>query len=193
MIPTASHTIGPFFPQGFFRPGDSDLRRLSPEAPPTARGDAMMLRGRVLELGGKPVVNAVLEAWQADASGRFRHPADPDWEAADPGFLGWGRAWTDAGGAYRFVTVRPGGYLDPIGARAPHIDLLVLGLGIMVPLATTAFLPGVQDDPVLRVLPEARRHLLVAAEDGTEEGMPAFRFDILLRGPAEEETPFFAD
>ena len=74
LVPTGWQTIGPFFPRTFFHEGDNDLRRIAPEAPPTARGEPIRIVGRVLEEGGKPCVNAILEAWQADASGRFRHP-----------------------------------------------------------------------------------------------------------------------
>lgn len=194
--PTGWHTIGPFFPRTFFRAGDDDLRRRSADDPPTPRGEAVVLRGRVLEEGGAPCVNAVLEAWQADAGGRFRHPLDPAWREADPDFLGWGRAWTDEGGRYEFHTVMPGGYQDASGPRAPHINLAVLGSGIMRRLVTTVFFPDTvanAADPVLGVLPDPeQRARLVASPDGeAEDGVRAFRFDIRLRG--ERETPFFED
>jgi protocatechuate 3,4-dioxygenase alpha subunit len=195
--PTGWHTIGPFFPRTFFREGDNDLTRISADAAPTARGEPILLRGRVLQEGGGPCVNAVLEAWQADAAGRFRHPLDPGWRDADPDFLGWGRAWTDGEGAFAFRTVRPGAYHDTAGPRAPHIDLAILGSGIMRRLVTTMFFPGFPDandaDPVLRAVPAPLRHLLVAAPDGEAEGLRAFRFDVVLRGAPDVETPFFVD
>jgi protocatechuate 3,4-dioxygenase alpha subunit len=189
-VPTPWHTIGPFFPRTFFRDGDNDLRRGA------ARGAPVILRGRVLEEGGRPCVNAVLEAWQADAEGRFAHPLDPQAAQADPGFLGWGRAWTDAEGRYDFRTVRPGGFDDPAGPRAPHINLLVIGSGIMGRLLTTVFLPeeaGNAADPVLLSLPEALRTRLVARFEGTENGVACYGFDLLLHGAAADETPFFED
>lgn len=194
--PTPWHTIGPFFPGTFFRAGDNDLRRRSADHPPTPRGKALVLRGRVLEEGGAPCANAVLEAWQADAGGRFRHPLDPAWREADPDFLGWGRARTDGEGRYEFRTVMPGGYRDPAGTRAPHVNLAVLGSGIMRRLVTTVFFPdeaGNGADPVLGALPDpGLRARLIALPDGeTEDGVRAFRFDIRLRG--ERETPFFED
>lgn len=196
--PTGWHTIGPFFPPTFFREGDDDLTRLSAEAAPTTRGEPILLRGRVLEEGGGACVNAVLEAWQADAAGRFRHPLDPRWREADPDFLGWGRAWTDAEGRYAFRTVMPGGYADPAaGPRAPHVNLAVLGSGIMRRLVTTVFFPDDAAanalDPVLAALPEALRPRLVAGADGMVDGLRAFRFDLLLRGAPDAETPFFLD
>lgn len=198
LLPTAWATIGPFFPQTFFRDGDNDLTRLTPDGPPTAQGAPMWLTGRVLQEGGGPCVNAVLEAWQADAAGRFRHPRDPDWRLADPGFHFWGRAWTDAEGRFAFRTVIPGGYRDAAGPRAPHINLAIIGSGIMGRLATTVFLPGFAEahaaDPVLAALPAALRPLLVAAEDGAgPDGAPRFALDLLLRGDPARETPFFED
>lgn len=190
LVPTPWHTIGPFFPQSFFRDGDNDL------AQDTARGERIVLRGRVLEEGGRPCVNAVLEAWQADAAGRFPHALDPEAALADRGFRFWGRAWTDAEGRYEFRTVRPGGFVDPAGPRAPHVNLMLIGSGIMGRLLTTVFLPDVAanaTDPVLLALPAALRAKLVATPDGVAENLPAFRFDLLLHGPPEAETPFFED
>jgi protocatechuate 3,4-dioxygenase alpha subunit len=198
LIPTAWATIGPFFPQTFFRTGDNDMTRMAPDAPQTARGEAMWLTGRVLQEGGGACVNAVLEAWQADAGGRFRHPRDPDRSKADPGFFGWGRAWTDAGGRFAFRTIIPGAYRDAAGPRAPHINLALIGSGIMGRLATCVFLPDFAAanaaDPVLTALPEPLRPLLVARPDGiAEDGAPRFTLDLLLRGSSETETPFFED
>lgn len=197
LVPTAWHTIGPFFPVGFSK-ALNDLTRLAPDAPSTARGQPMWLTGRVLQEGGGPCVNAVLEAWQADAAGRFNHPRDPAWREADPGFLGWGRAATDSEGHFAFRSVIPGGYEDATGPRAPHINLAIIGSGIMRRLMTTVFLPGFAEanarDPVLNAVPAKLRHLLVAREDGAaDDGAPRFTLDILLRGDEDEETPFFVD
>lgn len=197
LVPTAWQTIGPFFPQTFFREGDNDLTQVSAEAAPTIRGERILIRGRVLEQGGGPCVNAVLEAWQADAAGRFRHPADPEWRQADPDFLGWGRSWTDGEGRYEFRSILPGGYRDPTGQRAPHVNIAIIASGIMRRLVTTLFFPEFlaanAADPVLGAVPEALRPLLVATPDGEVEGIRAFRFDLLLHGDAANETPFFED
>jgi protocatechuate 3,4-dioxygenase alpha subunit len=195
--PSSSQTIGPFFPQTFFRAGDNDLTRISAEVAPSSRGERILLRGRVTREGGVPCVNAVLEAWQADAGGRFRHPADPEWQLADPDFLGWGRAWTDAEGRYEFHTLLPGGYAAGGARRAPHVNLAIMASGLMQTLATTLFFADFPAenaaDPVLALVPEALRPLLVALPDGTVEGLRAFRFDLRLRAARGEETPFFEE
>lgn len=195
--PTSQETIGPFFPRTYFREGDNDLTRTAPDAAPTRRGEAILLRGRVTREGGFPCLNMILEAWQADASGRFDHPLDPERQLADPDFLGWGRAWTDEDGQFEFRTMLPGGYADSTGRRAPHVNLTVMGAGLMRRVLTTVFFPDFSAenaaDPVLVLLPEDLRGRLVARLDGEADGCRVFRFDIRLRGNAEEETPFFED
>lgn len=196
-LPTSQHTIGPFFPRTFFQDGDNDLTRVAPGAPPTRRGEPILLHGRVTREDAVPCVNMILEAWQADAGGRFAHPLDPEHHLADPEFLGWGRAWTDAEGWYAFRTVLPGGYAEGDHRRAPHVNLIAMGMGLMRSVATTVFFPqhAAENaaDPVLSLVPEELRPLLVARPDGETDGLRAFRFDIRLRGPRGEETPFFEE
>lgn len=163
LVPTAEITLGPFFPPEFAQ-GAHDLA-------PGAAG-AIEITGRVTELDGKPLDNVVLEIWQADPSGRFDNPAFP----------GWGRAATDAGGEYRFRTLRPGA----IPGRAPHVNFLILYSGLMRQLQTVMFFDDVED-PVLQAVEPWRRARLIAQPARTD----AFRFDILLRGG--DETPFFDD
>ena len=195
--PTSAHTSGPFFPQTFFRAGDNDLTRMTADVAPTPRGEPILLRGRLTREGGLACVNAILEAWQADAAGRFRHPADPEAALADPDFLGWGRAWTDRDGCYEFRTVLPGGFAEGNRRRAPHVDLWVMASGLMRQLATTVYFADFSAenaaDPVLALVPPERRARLVARPDGAAEGMRVFRFDLLLRGAPDAETPFFVE
>lgn len=195
LTPSSSQTIGPFFPQTFFQPGDNDLTRLSADAAPSTAGERIILRGILRREGGAPCVNAIIEAWQADAGGRFNHPADPDRALADPDFLGWGRAWTDAEGAYEFHTLMPGGFAEGCARRAPHINLAIMASGLMRTVATTLFFPEFAaanaEDPVLALVPEPRRPLLLARPEGEADGCRVFRFDIQLRGGAE--TPYFAE
>jgi len=177
-------TIGPFFPASFC----ADSNDLTSNGGHTAEGQHILLTGRALEQGGVPTRNSIVEIWQADAAGIFRNPLDPRSAQADPGFAGWGRSATDAEGWYRIRTVLPGGYAD----RTPHIDVMILAIGLTRRLVTTAFFAD-GSDPVLDCVDPARRHLLIPVRDASldADGALAYRFDIILRG--EGETPFFVD
>jgi len=178
MIPTSEATIGPFFPPRYVDQGANDLTVFEGRR---AKGEAIEIRGRVLQEDGAPLDNLVVEIWQADAAGVYRHPADPRHAQADPGFFGWGRAATDKEGRYSFRTIRPGA---PQGRR-PHVNFMVMYSGLMRILKTTMFFEE-GPDPVLDLVPE-RKNLLV----GRKETPALYTFDIRLRG--ENETPFFDD
>ena len=178
-IPTGEATIGPFFPPRYVDAAANDLTKLEGRA---ARGQPIEIQGRVVQEDGSPLENLVLEIWQADAAGIYRHPGDPRHAQADPDFLGWGRVATDKDGVYRFRSILPGA---PQG-RLAHVNFIVMFSGIMRILKTTMFFAA-GPDPVLDAVPADRRGLLVAKQEG--EGR--YRFDIRLRG--EGETPFFDD
>lgn len=182
-------TIGPYFPTQF-SDGLNDLTCFEGKQ---AQGLRILLTGRVLEEGNKPTVNSIVEIWQADANGIFRSPADPRSANVDPGFFGWGRARTDTQGWYRFITVLPGTYIDNNLERAPHINVMVLAIGLTRRLVTTVFFGGGMEDPVINCVPHEVRGRLFAVRDKSldENGLPAFRFDLILRGG--DETPFFVD
>ncbi len=187
--PSPYCTIGPFFPTQFVDDW-SDLTQFDGKI---ARGQHIILTGRVAEEGNLPAGNVIVEIWQPDAGGVFRNPLDVRLAQADPGFFGWGRARTDAQGCYRFRTVLPG----RSDSRAPHINVMVLAIGLTRRLVTTVFFFDGSDcteDPVLTcVADKAARARLFALRDPAldGDGLPAYRFDIVLRGV--DETPFFLD
>ena len=178
MIPTGEATIGPFFPPRYVDQGANDLTVFDGRK---AKGEVIEIRGRVTQEDGTALENLIVEIWQPDARGIFRHPADPRHAQADPDFLGWGRAATDAQGNYRFKTMRPGA---PEG-RTPHINFMVMFSGLMRILKTTMFFDKAAD-PVLLAVPASRRELLVAGKS-----RDFYEFNIRLRGA--NETPFFDD
>ena len=209
-IPTASGTVGPFFPPRFLGEGDNDLTIVGPRPNTStnttsaharhAQGERIHISGHVYEAGRVPRLNTIVEIWQADANGCFAHPADPRHAQADPHFMGWGRTWTDKEGCFEFITVKPGAYLDPVSTqqRAPHINISFTGSGLMRRLVTTLYFPDDarnDADPVLAVIPEsalrARLILKLTANTLAPASVPHYLIDIELQG--EEETPFFVD
>ena len=192
--PSPYATIGPFFPFQFVD-DCNDLTRFEGRE---ARGQLIWVTGSVVEEGNIGTGNSVLEIWQPDARGVFRHPLDPRSAEIDPGFFGWGRARTDRQGRFRFRTVLPGASREPDGTvRCPHANLMVLAIGLTRRLVTTIFFsdnPEEVRDPVLELVPDAaaRRRLFAKRDPLLDaEGLPAYRFNIVLRG--EGETPFFLD
>ena len=179
MIPTGEATLGPFFPPRYVDEGANDLTVFEGRK---AQGESIEIHGRVAQEDGAPLENLIVEIWQADAQGIFRHPADPRHAQADAGFFGWGRAATGKDGRYCFRTIRPGA---PAG-RAPHVNFMVMFSGLMRILKTTMFF-GADADPVLDLVSLPRRNLLI----GTKSSPNLYTFDIRLRG--ENETPFFDD
>jgi protocatechuate 3,4-dioxygenase alpha subunit len=178
LIPTGEATIGPFFPPRYVDAGANDLTAFEGRK---AKGEAIEIHGRVFQEDGSPLENLVVEIWQADARGCYRHLADPRHPQADPDFLGWGRAATDKDGNYRFRTIRPGA---PQG-RLPHVNIMVMFSGLMRILKTTMFFED-GNDPVLNLVLN-RKNLLIAKKEDQDR----YNFDIRLRG--ENETPFFDD
>jgi protocatechuate 3,4-dioxygenase alpha subunit len=194
-LPTSPYsTIGPFFP-GSFVTGCQDLTSFRGKQ---ARGQHILLTGRVVEEGNRPILNAILEIWQPDANGVFRHPLDPHFQDADPGFFGWGRVRTDAEGKYSIRTVMPGVRNGDGGSRCPHLNLMLLAIGLTRRLVTTVFFgeaPDAVRDPVLDCVkdPSAGARMFAIRENDRNGagGVPVYRYDIVTRG--ESETPFFVD
>ncbi len=174
-------------------PADNDLTRQHDGEP---QGQRIIVHGRVLA-GGRPVRNTLVEVWQANAAGRYRHSAD-NWPAPiDPNFTGLGRMLTDDDGRYSFTTIRPGAY--PWGNhhnawRPAHIHYSLLGEAFTQRLITQMYFPEdplLALDPIFQSIPDEKvRNRLVASFDldaTKPEWALGYRFDLVLRGP--ERTP----
>ncbi|HEY6097890.1 MAG TPA: protocatechuate 3,4-dioxygenase subunit beta [Anaeromyxobacter sp.] len=191
---TLSEVTGPVFGHADVAAGDADLTARHSGEP---LGERIIVTGRVLEEGGRPVPSALVEVWQANAAGRYRHANDGHPAPLDPNFDGYGRAVTDADGWYRFVTIRPGAYPwrnHPNAWRPAHVHFSLFGPAFATRLVTQMYFPG---DPLLPFDPiyngtadEAARKRLVssfALEHTIPERALGFRFDVVLRG--REATP----
>lgn len=136
LIPTPANSEGPFYPRQKPADSDADLTRVEGRAQ-RAAGTILYVAGRVVDTRGKPLGNAELELWQANAFGRYIHPADGDASGAlDPNFQGYGRLRADANGNYRIKTIKP----PPYSGRTPHIHFNVASGGTT--LTTQMFFEG---------------------------------------------------
>ena len=179
-----SQTVGPFY--HFSLTSNTTLGCMTK---PETSGERIRLRFRLFDGDGAPVPDGIIELWQADAAGKYRHPADTQQMEPDPAFCGFGRLGTDAEGACTFETVRPGRTPHGHGGcQASHINVTVLARGLLAQVVTRVYFegdPALSEDPVLQLVPEERRATLLARPLSQGE----WGFDIHLQG--EEETVFF--
>ena len=185
---TGSQTVGPFFAPTLLR---EDARRNVLTRPETA-GERIRIEGRVLDGDGMAVPDAMVEIWQANAHGRYNHPADQGPAALDPTFTGFGRSGSAEDGSYWFETIKPGPVpFDGEKLQAPHICVTVFARGLLNHLVTRLYFedePTNAGDPLLKCVPNDRQATLLArCEPG--DTVVVYRFDIVLQG--EDETAFF--
>jgi protocatechuate 3,4-dioxygenase, beta subunit len=188
---TLSEITGPTFGHGDVDPIDNDLiKNYAKSGDPV--GERIILHGRVLDEDGRPVPNTLVEIWQANAGGRYRHRNDTYFAPIDPNFGGCGRTVTDADGRYIFRTIKPGAYpfRNFINSWRPaHVHFSVFGPSFTQRLITQMYFEG---DPliakcgIVSSIPDPRAvEQLIAALD-LENSAPldsiAYKFDIVLRG-----------
>ncbi len=189
VAPNALDAAVPVFPKRFVKDAEADLTTWGKGAP---LGERMVLVGRVLDEDGRPVRGSLVELWQANASGRYAHPADNHDAPLDPNFYGKGQVLTDDEGRYRFVTIKPGAYPwenHPFAWRPAHIHFSLFGNACAQRLITQMFFPGdplLPIDPIFNSVPDeaAREHMIadLTLEHGIEGIALGYRFDIVLRG-----------
>lgn len=188
---------GPVLGEGRVTASDADLTVVGDGE---AQGQRIIVHGRVLDSDGRTVPNTLVEVWQANAGGRYRH-TDDNWPAPlDPHFDGVGRVLTDAKGNYRFTTIKPGAY--PWGNhhnawRPAHIHFSLFGQAFTQRLVTQMYFPDDPmffQDPIFNSAPEDARARMISVFDyeATQDNWAlGFRFDIVLRG--RNATPFEGD
>ena len=189
---TPSQTVGPYFAYGL-TPGQYGYRFSSivdgTIAGPEEEGQQITLEGQVFDGNGSPVSDAMIEVWQADAQGRYAHPADT--RGSNTGFKGFGRfgTGTDPQNRFLFETVKPGSAAE---GTAPHLNVIVFMRGLLVHLFTRVYFDDESAanaaDPVLSAVDAARRDTLIARRQETPRGI-VYRWDIHMQG--ERETVFF--
>src|SRR5215203_695416 len=194
---TLTERTGPRLGRGRVGELDHDLTRQHAGEP---LGERITVSGRLRDGDGRPIPDALVEIWQPNAAGRYRHRAD-NWPAPlDPNFSGAGRCLTDGEGRYAFVTIKPGPY--PWGNhhnawRPAHIHFSLLGTAFAQRLVTQMYFPGdplFEQDPIFNAVrdPAARERLVSRFSlEGTQPSWAlAYEFDIVLRG--RDETPMEA-
>ncbi len=181
-IPTPSQTAGPFLHLGL-----TDHRSVSRLAGQGVEGESIALTLRLIDGDGNPVSDAMIELWQADASGNYAQQGG----SAQVAFNGFGRMATGSDGSCTFETIKPGRVPGSAGTlQAPHISVSILGRGLQNRLATRIYFADESsnnDDPILTLVPEGRRTTLLAHPDAARAG--GWFHEIRLRG--EGETVFF--
>ncbi|TME08861.1 MAG: protocatechuate 3,4-dioxygenase subunit alpha [Chloroflexi bacterium] len=186
--PTPSQTAGLFFAPALLR--EDAVRNILTQ--PETVGERIRIEGRILDGNGAPVPDALVEIWQANAHGRYNHPADSGPAPLDPSFTGFGRSDTAEDGRYWFETVKPGPVpFDAQRLQAPHISVTLFVRGLPNRLVTRLYFedePTNASDPILQYVPEDRRATLLARRQW-EEAVAVYRFDIILQGAGE--TAFF--
>lgn len=194
---TLSEITGPIYGHDDIAQTDNDLTRQHAGEP---LGERIILAGRVLDDGGRPVPHSLVEIWQANAAGRYFHRKDNHAAPIDPNFTGAGRTLTDANGRYRFTTIKPGAYPwnnHDNAWRPAHVHFSLFGPAFATRLVTQMYFPGdplLPYDPIFQSIPDEKaRQRLISTLD-LEATKPdwalGFRFDIILRG--REATPLEA-
>jgi protocatechuate 3,4-dioxygenase, beta subunit len=191
---TLSEVTGPIFGYDDVKPTDGDLTRQHDGDP---IGERIVVSGRVLDENSRPVAHALVELWQANAAGRYRHTVDDHDAPLDPNFTGCGRALTDSEGRYRFITIKPGAYpwRNHYNAWRPaHLHFSLFGIGLMQRLVTQMYFAGdplIPYDPMYTSVPDEKARARMIASFDWETTVPdialAFRYDIVLRG--RDATP----
>jgi protocatechuate 3,4-dioxygenase, alpha subunit len=180
---TPFQTLGPFFDFGLILPDGGSV------ATRAAAGRHVVIEGTVRDGAGNVLPDALIEVWQANAAGKYAHPADQQEAPLDPACDGFGRVPTDELGRFVFSTVVPGRVPGPDGAlQAPHLAIGVLARGLLARLVTRMYFedePSNLADAVLTMVPANRRATLLAKRIADDR----YRFDIALQGP--HETVFF--
>lgn len=189
---TLSEMTGPVFGQNMLGPLDHDLIQNFAKPGESPIGERIIVHGHILDENGRGVPGALMEVWQANAGGRYRHKNDGYLAPLDPNFGGCGRVLSDENGYYSFRTLKPGPYPWPNGGndwRPAHIHYSLFGSGFAQRLITQIYFEGDPHIPLCPILnaindPAAVDQLIARLD--MEHTVPmdirAYRLDVILRG-----------
>ena len=182
LFATGSQTVGPYLHIGLDWLVTRDI------AGKGIAGERVAVQGRLIDGDGNGVNDGLVEIWQANAAGKYAHPEDKQNKPVEKGWRGFGRIPTDAKGGFRFTTIKPGRVPAPGGGlQAPHLVVSVFMRGMLKQLATRLYFPDEAaanaEDPVLKLVPAARRATLIPKRNGK-----VLEWDIVLQG--KNETVF---
>lgn len=182
---TASQTVGPFFSIGL------EPMVTTVVAGPETPGVHVIIRGHIYDGDGKPIPDALIETWQADANGVYPDPEDPRSSQATSGFRGFGRAPTNDAGEYSLSTIVPGRAPAPDGSlQAPHLVVTIVMRGLLRHVVTRLYFPDEvsnAEDPILTLVPADRRDTIIARRAEGQDG--TLVWDVVMQGA--RETVFF--
>ncbi len=189
---TLSETTGPVFGHDLLGELDNDLIYNYAQSGESAIGERIIVYGQLQDQNGKGIEGALIEVWQANAAGRYRHPKERYLGPLDPNFGGCGRTITGENGHYEFRTIKPGPYPWPNGIndwRPSHIHFSLFGTGFAQRLITQMYFEGdplIDICPIVNSIPDPEAIDQLTARLDMDNTIPmdarAFQFDIILRG-----------
>ena len=179
--PTPKETEGPFYPVIAQKDKDFDLTKIEGKQG-VAKGKIIIIRGQVLDTDGKPVENATVDLWQANAAGRYSHPHETNKAPLDPDFQGWAIVQSGKDGVFRFKTIYPGAYpATDAWTRPPHIHFKISKKGY-IEVTTQMYFPGEElndSDLLLNRKSEEERKLMIASS--VKDKPEAYEYNIVLQ------------
>ncbi|WP_298987110.1 protocatechuate 3,4-dioxygenase subunit beta [uncultured Roseibium sp.] len=189
---SVSETTGPVFGHNNIDPMDRDLIYNYAQSGESAIGERIILHGRILDENARPIPNTLVEIWQANAGGRYRHKKDTYLAPIDPNFGGCGRTLTDENGYYYFRTVKPGAYPWRNWVnnwRPAHVHMSIFGTAFCQRLITQCYFEGdplIPECPIVKTIPDPEAIEQLIAKLDMNATIPldtiAYKFDVVLRG-----------
>ena len=179
--PTPKEMEGPYYPLVALKDKDFDLTNIKGQDG-VAKGEIVFIEGRVLDTNGKPIENATVDLWQANAAGKYRHPHDANKAPLDPNFQGWAIIQSGKDGAFRFKTIMPGTYpVSDEWTRPPHIHFKVSKKGY-IEIITQMYFPDQKlNMPDLLFKKKSKKEQALMIASNVKDKLDTLKYDIVLQ------------